>query len=238
VKFTPAGGRVLAAIDRVDSQIRVTITDTGVGIPAEALPNVFDMFAQVDALDRRAEQGLGIGLTLAKRLVDMHEGTIAASSEGAGCGSCFEVRLPILARGAAAAAAEAQSTTRLGRGTRVLVVDDNQDAADTLTTLLRMLEADVRVVYDGKSALELLDTFRPGIVVLDLGMPIMDGYTVARHIRERPDGAAIKLVALSGWGQAQDRERTAAAGFDRHLVKPVGFDEVQAVLAEAVPAPL
>ena len=231
-RYTDRGGRIELSAAREGDMAVVRIADTGVGIPEDALATVFEMFAQVDGQDSRAQSGLGIGLTLAKSLVEMHGGRISASSGGRGRGSQFEVRLPVYEHGASFDPEPQSLHGALRAGYRVLVVDDNQDAADMLANLLRLLQADVRVVYDGQSALDLMDVFRPEAIVLDLGMPGMDGYEVARRVRAQPAGARLALIALSGWGQERDRERTAEVGFDVHLVKPVDLDRILTVLRE------
>jgi CheY-like chemotaxis protein len=195
------------------------------------LGRIFNMFTQVNT-GQRAQGGLGIGLTLARTLVHLHGGTIEAHSEGTGRGCEFQVRLPL----ATPAAAQVHETrTRhddAGAGlARVLVVDDNHDAADTLGMLLRVLGAEVEVVHDGPAALASLRTFRPTVVLLDLGMPGMSGIEVARRVREDPQFASTRLVALTGWGQREDRRRTKEAGFDHHLVKPADMDALQSILA-------
>jgi CheY-like chemotaxis protein len=188
------------------------------------------MFSQAHARDARAQTGLGIGLTLARSLVEMHGGSIAAASEGPGRGSEFIVRLPLSATPSTESLPDSQPASGIGNLRRVLVVDDNRDAADTLSAMLQMLGVDARVAYDGKAALEAVEGFRPAVVVLDLGMPGMDGYAVARAIRERAELNDVRLVALTGWGQERDRASTRQAGFDHHLIKPVDIDAMQAVL--------
>ena len=229
-KYTDPGGRISLSVRREEDAAVVTIADTGIGIPAHALPGVFDMFAQVDARDSRAQSGLGIGLTLVRSLVEMHDGSVTAASDGAGKGSEFVVRLP-LDRRKAVRPAKPEAAPEIGEVQRVLVVDDNRDAADTLGALLKLLGVDVRTVNDGPSALDEIRIFHPDVVVLDLGMPGMDGYEVARRVRQRPDCDDIALIALTGWGQEKDRLLTQEAGFDHHLVKPVDIDTVQALLA-------
>lgn len=226
-RFTDVGGSVLLEAVRDGSEAVISVSDTGIGISHDALPHVFDLFSQADQRPLRAQNGMGVGLALARSLVEMHGGTVTAASAGPGQGSRFEVRLPV------------RATTTLGhvaaRGEvpdmRVLVVDDNQDAADTLATLLQVGGAHVEVAYDGPSALEAIDAFRPRVVVLDLGMPGMDGYDVARWIRHRRDLDKITLIALTGWGAQADRDMTAEAGFNHHLTKPADIETVQAVLS-------
>jgi len=214
----------------------VTVADTGVGIAPEMLPHVFDMFMQADA-GGRSRSGLGIGLTLARKLVEMHGGRLTAHSAGVGRGSTFVVHLPLAVeeRAKSTGAVPHVEPPRAQPERRVLVVDDNRDAADSLGALLEMLGARVRVVYDGHAALAALREFEPAVIFLDLGMPGLDGFEVARRIRQRDELRNIALVAVTGWGQDQDRRRTRAAGFDRHLVKPIDPGKMDAVLASVAP---
>jgi two-component system, sensor histidine kinase len=231
VKYTDPGGRIgIVARLEGDSAV-VTVSDTGLGISAAALPKVFDMFVQVNPGENRAQTGLGIGLTLARSLVDMHGGTVTAHSAGEGMGSEFAVRLPLATPGAARGQVRTASIEEVRGLPRVLVVDDNRDAADSLGALLQMLGADVRIAHDGTDALATLSAFQPAAVFLDLGMPGMSGYEVASRIRARSDVGATMLIALTGWGQEKDRRQTAAAGFNHHLVKPADVGALQAVLA-------
>ena len=230
-KYTDPGGRISIAAKRDEDDALVTVSDTGVGMPAESLSRVFEMFAQADSRDRRARTGLGIGLSLARSLVEMHGGSLTAASEGKGKGSSFVVRLPLDRSGSVRARSSAAVAPRIRERQRILVVDDNRDAADTLGGLLQVIGADVRVAYDGAAALEAIGAFRPSVVMLDLGMPGMDGYEVARRIRAQPGSGDTTLIALTGWGQASDRQRTQQAGFHHHLVKPVDIGAMQAVLA-------
>jgi signal transduction histidine kinase len=231
VKYTEPGGRIALAARSEEGSVVVTVTDSGVGIPDRALPHVFDMFVQGDARNNRTQGGLGIGLTLVRSLVEMHGGSVKARSAGPGAGSEFEVRLPLaegmepLVQGAAAAIREVRGLPR------VLVVDDNRDAAISLGAVLQTLGADVRVSHDGESALEEVAAFRPAAVFLDIGMPGMDGYEVASRIRKNADASGTVLIALTGWGQDKDRRRTAAAGFNHHLVKPAEIGDLHALLA-------
>ena len=232
VRYTDPGGRIAIAARRDDGAAVVTVSDTGIGIAPEALPRVFDMFVQGDVRDRRGQSGLGIGLTLVRSLVEMHGGTVSARSAGTGRGSEFVVRLPLARPGARAEPAnEAAAKTTIPGVPRVMVVDDNRDAADSLAAVLKMLGAEVRVTHDGPSALDVVGTFRPAAVFLDLGMPGMDGYQTARQMRERAGLHEMKIIALTGWGQESDRRQTEAAGFNQHLVKPADVATLQAVLA-------
>jgi PAS domain S-box-containing protein len=232
-KFTEPGGRIEISARREDREAVVSVKDSGIGIPPDKLRWIFDLFTQVDSRADHSRSGLGIGLALVRSLVEMHGGRVEAHSEGLGRGSEFVVRLPLaepsIARvpESAAIGAAAPESPR-----RVLVVDDNLDVADALAMLLKTMDADVRVAYGGRSALEIAADFRPEVVLLDLGMPEVDGYETARHLRHLPDGAGFLLVALTGWGEDKDFRRTQEAGFDRHLVKPVRADVMQALLAE------
>jgi CheY-like chemotaxis protein len=234
-KYTPEGGRIELTAERQGSDVVVSVRDTGIGIPADMLGRIFEMFTQVDRSLEKGYTGLGIGLTLVKRLVEMHGGTIAAHSEGAGNGSVFTLRLPVLI-GAPPdqplAALPDHMTARVARR-RVLVVDDNTAAADMLSRVVRMLGHEVRTAGDGQEAVHLAAEFRPDVVLMDLGMPVMNGFEAARHIREQPWGRDIFLIALTGWGQDEDRRRTQEVGFDRHLVKPADPAELQRLLAES-----
>jgi CheY-like chemotaxis protein len=231
-KYTDPGGHVRLAVGRDGREVVLRVQDNGIGIAAEMLPRIFDLFVQAERRLDRSQGGVGIGLTLAKRLVEMHGGSIAATSPGLGQGSEFVVRLP--ARLDAGAAKDRESgtatTNRLPRR-RVLVVDDNQDAADSLVVLLRLLGQEVGTAYDGPTALARAGEFRPDLVFLDLGMPGMDGYEVARRLRRERQLTGVVLVALTGWGQEEDRRRSCEAGFDHHLVKPVEPNTVEKLLA-------
>ncbi len=231
-KYTPRGGRIELSTRREGDEAVVTVRDTGVGIPPEMLPRVFDMFTQVEGAARRAPGGLGIGLALVRSLVELHGGRVEAQSAGPGKGSVFTVRLPLAADCCAATADVAQMRPTPLRGRRLLVVDDNRDVADSLGTLLRCLGAQVRVAYDGDSALELYDAFRPSAVLLDLGMPGMSGFEIAKRLRARV-GDAVTLIAVTGWGQEDDRRRSREAGFDAHLVKPIDPEALQEELTRA-----
>ena len=233
-KYTDAGGQVTVALSSEGSEAVVSVRDTGTGIPAEMLLRVFELFTQVDRTLGRAQGGLGIGLALVRHLVGLHGGSVEARSDSPGQGSEFVVRLPLVAAESPldnAVLAPAGSQALVGR--RVLVVDDNRDAADTLAMMLRLLGAEVRTAYNGPSALEAVRVACPQVVLLDLGMPGMDGYAVAAQLRSEPQYQVLKLIALSGWGQQEDLQRTSAAGFDGHLVKPVALERVIEFLSSA-----
>jgi len=231
IRYTDAGGQIEIAVWRDGGAAMISVSDTGIGIAAEALPHVFDMFVQADARDSRAQTGLGIGLTLARSLVALHDGSITALSAGEGRGSEFVVRLPLAGEQAVRAIASAAAPRKIPGLPRVMVVDDNRDAADSLAGLLQVLGAEVRVTHDGQAALDALSAFHPAAVFLDLGMPGMDGYETAKRIRERAEARGTLIIALTGWGQERDRLQTAAAGFDQHLVKPADLSALRAVLA-------
>jgi signal transduction histidine kinase/CheY-like chemotaxis protein len=217
-KYTNPGGRIQIALDQEDGRARVSVRDNGIGLAPEQLTTIFDMFTQVDRSNRRAQGGLGIGLTLVRSLVQLHGGQVEAHSAGPGMGSEFVVTLPM--RAAKPSQEPAPQAIPSLPSKRVLVVDDNEDAAKTLGDLLATLGADVRVVNDGAAAIELAESFHPDTILLDIGMPHMDGYEVARRLRALPSQANTTLIALTGWGQDQDRRHSRAAGFDHHIVKP------------------
>ena len=237
VKYTPRGGRIGVSANLEGGEVVVTVRDSGLGIGAGMLPRVFEMFVQDGNHLDHSQGGLGIGLGLSRSLVELHGGKISAWSEGPGLGSEFEVRLPTAAgRSDGSGRRGRTDPTPPGARRRVLVVDDNEAVARSLARLLeRMYGQEVRVVHDGPSALELAGEFGPEVILLDIGMPEMDGYEVARRLRERPEFSGTLLVALTGWGQDADRERSRDAGIDHHLVKPVDPDELGALIASARP---
>jgi CheY-like chemotaxis protein len=219
------------SICREGEHARVRVSDTGIGIPPEEIGQVFDLFTQVHMHQARADGGLGIGLALVRSLVQMHGGTVEAESEGCGLGSTFTVRLP-LARGVSAVQECAKQERSLMEPCEIIVADDNVDAATSLAYLLELDGHRVTVAVDGAEASAQAAQLRPQVVVLDLGMPRMDGLEAARRIRKLPGGEQIALIALTGWGQDADRERTSEAGFDAHLVKPVNLGELTQVIAQ------
>ncbi|MFA7095364.1 MAG: PAS domain-containing protein [Gammaproteobacteria bacterium] len=233
-KYTPEGGQIRLSTAREDGEAVIRVADTGIGIPAGLLPRVFDSFMQAADKLERADGGLGLGLSLVRRLTEMHGGRVAANSGGLGKGSEFIVRLPIAAEQTAdatpcAAVAESAASAR-----RVLVVDDNMDVATSFTMLLDILGHEAHAVHDGPSALEVVRTLRPEIVFLDIGLPGMNGYEVAQRLREE-HGNTLQIIALTGYGQEQDRLLAGEAGFDRHLLKPVSIETLEAVLAADTP---
>jgi CheY-like chemotaxis protein len=208
------------------------VRDDGIGIAPDMLPHIFDLFVQADHATTKAQGGLGIGLTLVKNLVEMHGGHVEAHSAGLGRGSEFVVRLPLMAPLAAQVAAPHEGQTAKSTGHRLLVVDDNRDAALSLAMLLRLQGHEVQAAHDGRTALELATTFRPDVIFLDLGMPGMDGFEVARQVRKLPGLEKTILAALTGWGQNEDRRKTAEAGFNYHLVKPPEMKTIASLLAD------
>lgn len=233
-KYTPPEGRIRLRADREGDEAVVSVRDTGMGIRADHLPRIFEMFSQPHGRNGHTDSGLGIGLAMVRSLVGLHGGAVEAHSEGPGLGSEFVVRLPLrdgAARDQRTAPRPAVSQAPRLTGRRILVVDDNRDAADSLCQLLDTQGAQATAVYDGAEALAALASLQPHAIVLDLGMPVMDGCEVARRIRRDPALAAIRLIALSGWGQASDREGTRRAGFDHHLTKPANMHELVSLLA-------
>ena len=235
VKYTSAQGQIWLAVAPLADELLITVRDSGIGIAPEHLLTVFNMFSQLEPALSRAQGGLGIGLSLVRGLAELHGGSVCARSAGVGQGSEFELRLPLPAAHPVAAAkpcpAVLQSGVRLGR---VLVIDDNADAADTLAMALEILGYAVGIAYDGPSGIALAQTFAPTVVLLDIGLPQMNGYQVARHLRGQPcgqdSGRDAILVAVTGWGQDKDRQLAMDAGFDLHLTKPVDFRELDTVL--------
>jgi signal transduction histidine kinase len=232
-KYTDPGGRIEVSVASDPPFATIAVTDTGIGLDPEVIPRLFEMFSQVKSALDRSEGGLGIGLALVKGLVEMHGGSIEATSPGPGRGSTFRVRLPLAARAAVAAPRTVtRSAPHPQRRHRVLVADDNRDAADSLAAILRLDGHDVYLAYDGREALAAVDRLRPSLAVLDIGMPTLNGYDVAREIRRHAWGEHVTLIALTGWGQDDDRRRAVGAGFDLHLTKPVDPDELAALVAE------
>ena len=229
-KYTPRGGTITVTADRDGDDAVVRVRDTGIGIPRDKLLSVFDMFTQIDQSLERSQGGLGIGLTLVKRLVEMHGGSVEATSGGEGRGSEFVVRLPTSTVEPAAAASAPAVAPKPPSPRRILVVDDNRDAASSLAILLELAGNETIVAYDGAEALEAVGRQRPDIVLLDIGLPQVNGYDVCRRIRELAWGRDVVLVALTGWGQEEDRRRSREAGFDAHLVKPVDYPALVALL--------
>ena len=231
-RYTQQGGRIEVTGTLKASAVLVSVRDNGIGIPRDMLPKVFEMFTQVDRSLERSRGGLGIGLTLVKQLVELHGGRVEAHSAGPGHGSEFVVRLPVLAEAGTRAPATPKNAAQplSNDGRRVLVVDDNQDAAESLAMLLRLMGLECVTAHDGLEGVKLARELRPDIVLLDIGLPGMNGYDAAAAIRAEPWGKTATLVALTGWGQSEDRRRSRAAGFDVHLVKPVATEQLVEVL--------
>jgi CheY-like chemotaxis protein len=231
-KYTPPRGRLLVRARKAGDQVEVAVEDAGAGIAPELLPNLFDPFVQGERTFVRARGGLGLGLALVQSLVSLHGGTVRATSDGVGRGTVMTVRLPA-ARPRRAPVPRAACASDVGVvpsvGRRVLVVDDNVDAAEMLAIMLRRRGHVVEVAHDGPSALEVFDRFRPDAALLDIGLPVMDGYELAMRVQRRADD--VLLVAVTGYGQETDRERSRAVGFAHHLVKPVNTKELLAILA-------
>jgi signal transduction histidine kinase len=230
-KYSPPGGHIWVTVEATDYDVKVSVRDTGVGIPPEALPTIFQMFTQVDRSLERRQGGLGVGLALARRVVELHGGVITARSEGEDRGSEFVVTLPRTRVDAAAPTRIPTPPPRTRDARRVLVADDNEDAANSLTTFLRLLGHDVRVAFDGVAAIEVARDFQPHFIIMDIGMPGLNGYEAARHIRSEPWGAGVHMVALTGWGQATDKDLARDAGFDAHLTKPAEPEAIARTIA-------
>lgn len=234
VKYTHRNGRIWLKAERSDGEVRISVRDNGAGIASAQLGQVFESFAQMTPSIARAEGGLGIGLSIVKRLVALHGGSVEAHSAGPGTGAEFVVRLPLGAT--AAPALPAAESSAPGKDSlpsrRILVVDDNMDAATSLALLLEIGGNQLRTAHEGRSALEIAATFRPEVIFLDIGLPGMDGYEVCRRIRAQSWGGGIAILALTGWGQAHDIRQARAAGFDRHLIKPVDVDGIEEVLRD------
>jgi PAS domain S-box-containing protein len=233
-KYTQRGGHIWLTAERREAEVVVCVRDTGIGIPADDLPRIFDMFSQVDRSIERSTGGLGIGLALVKGLVEMHGGTVSAESAGPDKGSTFTVRLPVSGAIPEPVPAAPPQGGRPADGTdrRILVVDDNRDSARSMARVLKLLGNSVRTAHDGIEAVEAADEFRPEIILMDVGMPRLNGYEATRRIRERPWGRSVTIIALTGWGQDGDRLQSREAGCDGHLVKPVSLHDLETLLTE------
>ncbi|HXR56839.1 MAG TPA: ATP-binding protein [Casimicrobiaceae bacterium] len=230
-KYTPEGGRIALKAERIGDDVELCVSDNGYGIPRERLESIFDMFTQLDSPVAKSGGGLGIGLSLAKGLVALHRGTIEARSEGPGRGSDFHVRLP-----AGPSRADDPPTVAnepiIEAKSKVLIVDDNRDVTASLAMFLQLMGHDVRVANDGERAVQLAEEFRPHTIFLDLGMPGINGYEACRRIRDATWGKQMRVIAITGWGQDEDRRKSAIAGFDLHLVKPVNPEMLGQLLRE------
>ena len=234
-KFTDQGGRISLAVEREGQQAVIRVRDSGVGIAADQLPRIFEMFVQVDTSLERSASGLGIGLSLVKSLVEMHGGTVAAHSAGLGQGSEFVVRLPILTESPAPPPEPIIGKLPPATSRRILVVDDNRDSATSLALLLKLTGNETHTAYDGLEAVEAATMFKPDLILMDIGLPKLNGYEACRRIREQPGGKNIVLMALTGWGQEEDRQKSSQAGFNGHLVKPVDSAALMKQMAEMQP---
>jgi len=228
-KYTGPEGTISLTAKRIDGEVLVAVKDNGAGIPQDKLDSIFDMFMQVDRTSEQSQAGLGIGLTLVKRLTEMHGGSIEARSAGEGQGSEFVVRLPVLSKPTVSSQPESTVETSLER--RILIVDDNRDSADSLAMLLEITGNTTYMAHDGVEALEAVEKYRPEVVLLDIGLPRLDGHEVCRRVREKSWGKNIVIIALTGWGQEDDRRKSEEAGFNGHLVKPVDYDELLELLS-------
>jgi PAS domain S-box-containing protein len=237
IKYTGEGGAITVTAKN-GNEVVITIEDTGVGIEPEMLPRVFDLFAQVDRSLDRTQGGLGIGLTLVRTLVEMHGGKVTATSAGLGKGSTFRVSLPLAADPGSVEHSLPRELKKVPKkGFRVLVVDDNRDLASSLGTLLSYTGYDVLTAFDGRSALDLANSSTPNALILDIGLPGIDGYHIAKRLRASSQCRGVLLIAMSGYGQEEDRKRSHEAGFDHHLVKPVEFNTLSAILSAQIPNP-
>ena len=236
-KYTPPNGRIEFTVRRRSPFVIISVKDNGIGIPPRMITKVFDMFRQVEGTPERPQNGLGIGLTITRRLVEMHGGTILATSDGEGHGSEFTVRLPMASveENAASGYPPLPAVTASGEPEksrlRVLVVDDNEDSALSMAMVLKIMGHDIRTAFDGVAALKAAEEFRPEVVLMDIGMPKLNGYDTCHLLREQDWAADILMVALTGWGQEEDRRRSYEAGFNEHLVKPVEPEEIKKLLA-------
>lgn len=229
-KYTDEHGHIWLSLQQDGDEAVLQVRDSGVGIASELLPRIFDLFTQAERSLARSQGGLGIGLALVQRLVEMHGGKVAASSVF-GQGSEFVVRLPVRPAKAQPPSPPTEGAKPTGPSLRLLVVDDNVDAAESLAMLVQASGHDVRTAHDGPAALETAHDYRPDVVLLDIGLPKMDGYEVAKKMRQQPFLTNVVLVAMTGYGQESDRQRSQEAGFDHHLVKPANFKKVQEILA-------
>jgi PAS domain S-box-containing protein len=230
-KYTDRGGRIHLSAERHGHEVVVSVADSGIGIAAEHLPRLFEMFSQLTPALQRSQGGLGIGLTLVRGLVEMHGGSVEARSEGMGKGSEFVVRLPVLGESATLPQPPREAGAGGLTGCRILVVDDLRDAAESLAMVLTLWGHETRVAHDGLAAVEAAEAFRPTVILLDIGLPLLNGYEVARRIRAQPWGEQMVIIALTGWGQEEDRRRALEGGCNHHLTKPVDPTVLAALLA-------
>lgn len=230
-KYSPAGSKIELRAERVGNELFLTVRDAGIGISAEMLPRVFDMFVQADRTLDRSQGGLGIGLTLAQRIVQMHGGSIQGKSAGIGNGSEFSIRLPVVPDIDETIKPANSGKSSQPEPLRILMAEDNRDAAATMAVLLRNLGHQVEIAFDGSEALKVAAVFQPDVFLVDIGLPVLDGYEVAKRVRKQSQWDKTRLIAVTGYGSPDDVERSKQAGFDFHLVKPVSFDELQRILS-------
>ncbi|MGH7170664.1 MAG: hybrid sensor histidine kinase/response regulator [Gemmataceae bacterium] len=231
-KYSDKGGHIWLTVERQGSDVVVSVRDKGIGIDADSLPHIFEMFTQVDRTLEKSQGGLGIGLTLVKRLVEMQGGSVEAKSEGPGRGSKFVVRLPVVIEASRPQAEGEQDEPAPTSSLRILIVDDNRDGADSLAMMLRLMGNEIRTAYDGQQGVEVAEEFRPDVLLLDIGLPKLNGYEACRRLRQAPWCKGVVLIAVTGWGQKEDRRRSHDAGFDYHMVKPVAPQALMKMLAE------
>jgi signal transduction histidine kinase/ActR/RegA family two-component response regulator len=232
-KYTEPGGRICLKAERQGSDAVVSVRDNGIGIPAKMLPHIFEMFTQSQRSLNRSQGGLGIGLALVRRLVEMHGGSVEAKSAGPDTGSEFILRFPVMLEADNAQVNLRPDSELAGGALRILVVDDNPDVATSLAMMLKMVGNEVRIANDGLEGLRAADEFRPAVVLLDIGLPKINGYEAARQIRQHEWGKQMVLIALTGWGQDEDRRHSTEAGFNHHLVKPIKLAPLLKLLARA-----
>ncbi len=230
VKFTPEGGRIELNISKESGSAVIRVKDNGMGIAPENIPSIFEMFVQVDASLERPTSGLGLGLTLVKKLVELHSGSVEVHSGGKGQGTEFTLRLPILQQEQHPSALPNAKPRTEVVGRRILIVDDNVDAATMLSLMLNRMGNETHTASDGRAGVAAAEALRPEIIVMDIGLPQMNGYDACSHIRKQPWGRDIRIIALTGWGQAEDRQKSKDAGFNAHLVKPVDIEELKVLL--------
>jgi CheY-like chemotaxis protein len=230
-KYTPRRGTITVKVGQENDQAVVRVIDNGMGITEEQLPRLFEMFVQANPPDI-AQGGLGVGLTIAKRLVELHDGSIEAHSAGPGCGAEFVVRLPLAATPKATEAGPPQPASFSSRRLKVLVVDDNSDLVQMLELAVQGMGHEVRTALDGQSAISAALSYRPDVILLDLGLPVVSGLDVARELRRHPEMVQTRLIALTGWGQEEDQRHTSEAGFDHHLTKPTDPGELETLLSK------
>ncbi|OAI39999.1 hypothetical protein AYO40_00900 [Planctomycetaceae bacterium SCGC AG-212-D15] len=236
-KYTDVGGHICLSVERQGSDVVVTVKDDGVGIAPDLVPRIFEMFTQADQPMERSAGGLGIGLSLVRALVELHGGRVEVYSDGPGHGAEFRVRLPVMI-GAVADRVENGDVTSSHSRQRILVVDDNRDSAISLALVLKIMGHETQTAFDGQEAVEMAEEFRPSVLLLDIGLPRLDGYAVCRRIREQPWADGVVIIALSGWGQDEDKRRSKDAGFNFHMVKPVDTCDLEKLLGGLLLAPL